>query len=288
MSIGPEPSRVSPDSAREDVVAVPSVRSGAPGSFPASPATVAAAVADVSAAGGYFGLDLGPVPGEPGWRPLTGLLADPATVRARVTDMAGRLGTAETRVAASILFQGLAARFWSPSLGAAVAHDLLIDLAPRHVYWRAAAGGPLPLRATHLEGWEVRDPARITGPLYRTVVTGLLEPLAETVRRVVPTAPGLLWGNAASALVGTLLELGRHRPGLAAKAVALGRELLGTGLLRGTGELAEPVPGHPLFARRSCCLYYRLPGGGMCGDCVLVDPEIRRERWARAARESGR
>ncbi|WP_440106298.1 (2Fe-2S)-binding protein [Streptosporangium sp. H16] len=267
---------------------MPSVRPGAPGSFPASPAVVAAAVADVAAAGGYFGLDLGPVPREPGWRPLTDLLADPATVEARIADTAGRLGTAETRVAASILFQGLAARFWSPPLGAAVAHDLLVDLAPRHVHWRAVAEGPLPLRAAHLEGWEVRDPARIAGPLYRSVVTGLLEPLAETVRRVVPIAPGLLWGNAASALAGTLLELGRRRPGLAAKAVALGRELLDTGLLRGTGELAEPAPGHPAFARRSCCLFYRLPGGGMCGDCVLVDPGIRRERWARAARESGR
>ncbi|MFD2121439.1 (2Fe-2S)-binding protein [Streptomyces cirratus] len=23
------------------------------------------------------------------------------------------------------------------------------------------------------------------------------------------------------------------------------------------------------FTRRSCCLYYRVPGGGLCGDCVL-------------------
>ncbi|MFF3442705.1 (2Fe-2S)-binding protein [Streptosporangium sp. NPDC002721] len=269
------------------MIVVPPVRPGAPGSS-VSPAAVAVAVADVSAIGGYFGLDLGPVPREPGWQPLTGLLTDPGTLEARIADMAGRLGTEETRVAASILFQGLAARLWSPSLGAAVAHDLLVDLDPRHVYWMATAGGPLPLRAARPEGWEVRDPARIAGPLYRTVVTGLLEPLAGTVRRIVPTAPGLLWGNAASALVGTLLELGRHRPGLAVKAVALGRELLDTGLLRGTGELAEPAPGRPSFARRSCCLFYRLPGGGMCGDCVLVDPGIRRERGARAARESGR
>ena len=25
----------------------------------------------------------------------------------------------------------------------------------------------------------------------------------------------------------------------------------------------------PAFTRRTCCLYYRLPGGGLCGDCVL-------------------
>ncbi|MEU7551440.1 (2Fe-2S)-binding protein [Streptomyces sp. NPDC044571] len=23
------------------------------------------------------------------------------------------------------------------------------------------------------------------------------------------------------------------------------------------------------FVRRSCCLYYKVPGGGFCGDCVL-------------------
>jgi ferric iron reductase protein FhuF len=31
-------------------------------------------------------------------------------------------------------------------------------------------------------------------------------------------------------------------------------------------------PGHPSgigFARTTCCLYYRVPGGGKCADCVL-------------------
>ncbi|TDC76951.1 ferric iron reductase, partial [Actinomadura sp. 7K507] len=23
------------------------------------------------------------------------------------------------------------------------------------------------------------------------------------------------------------------------------------------------------FVRHNCCLYYRVPGGGMCGDCGL-------------------
>ncbi|MGH3410268.1 MAG: (2Fe-2S)-binding protein [Streptosporangiaceae bacterium] len=26
------------------------------------------------------------------------------------------------------------------------------------------------------------------------------------------------------------------------------------------------------FRRHSCCLYYRLPGGGLCGDCALAAP----------------
>ncbi len=33
------------------------------------------------------------------------------------------------------------------------------------------------------------------------------------------------------------------------------------------------------FRRRSCCLYYRVPGGGICGDCVLRRP-VRRTRTA--------
>jgi|GEM_PF-1837329 hypothetical protein len=42
--------------------------------------------------------------------------------------------------------------------------------------------------------------------------------------------------------------------------------LLGTGRLRGTGQLTGTGLA---FRRRSCCLYYRLPGGGLCGDCCL-------------------
>ncbi|WP_245646682.1 (2Fe-2S)-binding protein [Microtetraspora niveoalba] len=252
--------------------------------LPAAPLAVSGAVADVSTVGDYFVLDIGRV--EAGWRPFADLLTDPGLLEGRIADVAERLNTAETRVAASILFQGLAARLWSPPLGAAVAHDLLIDLDPDRVHWRAVTGGPLPLRAARLDGWRIRDPARGAEHLCRTVVTGLLEPLAAAFRRVVKIAPGLLWGNAASALAGTVHALARVRPGLGGAAVALGRELLEMGPLRGTGELAEPAPGHPFFVRRGCCLYYRLPGGGKCGDCALITAEARREQWTRAVRES--
>ncbi|MCG5218916.1 (2Fe-2S)-binding protein [Streptosporangium soli] len=255
-----------------------------PGLLPAGLPAVSAAAADISAIGGYF--DLGTGPAEAGWRPLTDLFTTPDALEARIADVAERLGTTETRVAASILFQGLAARLWSPVLGAAVVHDLLIDLTPAEVYWKTAPSGPLPLRAAQLTGWHVRDPARITEGLYRTVVSELLEPMAGTVQTIVKIAPGLLWGNAASALAGAVRALARTRPELAPRAVELGRELLRVGLLHGTGELAEPDPGQPFFTRRSCCLYYRLPTGGKCGDCALITPEARHEQWARAVRES--
>jgi hypothetical protein len=34
------------------------------------------------------------------------------------------------------------------------------------------------------------------------------------------------------------------------------------GNVASTGKLDD-------FRRRSCCLYYRIPGGGRCGDCAL-------------------
>ncbi|RAY14091.1 iron reductase [Actinomadura craniellae] len=241
---------------------------------PAGPDQVVAALADVTAISAYF--EIGHGPAGPGWRPFTDLFA--GALGDRVAVVAERLGTAETRVAASILFQGLAARLWSPALGPAVAHGLLPDLDPARLYWRPVDSGPLPLRTPHPAGWITDDPDRAAAFLYENVVEGLLEPLVRAVRQIVGLAPGLLWGNAASALAGTVGSIGRERPALAGPAVSLGRALLGQGVLAGTGtgDLVEPSPGGPFFLRRSCCLYYRLPGGGKCGDCALVAPGTRR------------
>ncbi|MFF5206176.1 (2Fe-2S)-binding protein [Streptosporangium sp. NPDC000396] len=254
-----------------------------PGPRPVGSRLVEDALADVSEINAYFELETGPA--GPGWRPLTGLLTDAGALPDMISEVAGRLGTTETRVAASILFQGLAARLWSPVVGVAVAHGLLVGLSSAHVFWRPVSTGPLPLRAAGLTGWEITDPGRVAGPLYRSVVTELLEPLARVVQEVVKIAPGLLWDNAASALAGAVGTIARQRPELAGRAITLGRELLSRGVLKG-GELAEPAPGRPFFVRRGCCLYYRLPGGGKCGDCALIDPRIRHEQWAQAVRDA--
>ena len=42
--------------------------------------------------------------------------------------------------------------------------------------------------------------------------------------------------------------------------------LLGTGMLAGSGAITGP---HLGFRRRSCCLFYRIPGRSVCGDCVF-------------------
>ena len=77
-------------------------------------------------------------------------------------------------------------------------------------------------------------------------------------------------------------------------ARSLAERLLTTPPLDATAALRAPEPPDAgwTFRRRSCCLYYRVPGGGVCGDCVLRDraPPLTPARVAHrraAGRSSG-
>ncbi|MDH2430356.1 (2Fe-2S)-binding protein [Sphaerisporangium sp. TRM90804] len=247
------------------------------------------ALAHVSAIGPYFAISTdASEQDDPSWRPLGDLHADTAALRAKITDYGRRLGTSETRVAASILFQGLAARLWSPMVGAAVAHGLVAVAPATHVHWLPAATGPLPLwTAGTAAGWaRVDGDAEQAGAVYRAVATELLGPLVAAFHEVSKAAPAMLWGNAASALAATLRTLPPARPDLAPRAARLITELLALGVLADTGHPAEPAPGVHFFVRRSCCLYYRVPGGGLCDDCALLPPHERSAQWERAVQFS--
>ncbi|MEV6983531.1 (2Fe-2S)-binding protein [Sphaerisporangium sp. NPDC051017] len=312
------------------------------GMVTAEPALVTKALAEVSAIGPYFEIssDAGRED-EPLWRPLRELSRDTEALRARITDYRRRLGVREDRVAASILFQGLAARMWSPVVGTVSAYGLLPATVSEHLLWRPVPTGPLPLWAPpSTMRWLVLPslatgaapetspaPAPGTGPapaseaspafgpgigltlapgtgaapagaagiiggpgtgngqvaelVYRTVVTEMLEPLAEAFRSVSKIASGLLWGNAGSALAGILRTLPQARPDLAPRAARLVGDVLRLGVLAGTGRLAEPAPGTHLFVRSSCCLYYRVQPGGYCDDCALIPTADRAAQWAR-------
>ncbi|WP_057136207.1 (2Fe-2S)-binding protein [Mycobacterium tuberculosis] len=56
------------------------------------------------------------------------------------------------------------------------------------------------------------------------------------------------------------------RPDLRARLVRITDDLLNTANLAGSGVLTGP---DLTFRRRSCCLFYRVPAGGKCGDCPL-------------------
>ncbi|MFF8451558.1 (2Fe-2S)-binding protein [Streptomyces leeuwenhoekii] len=205
----------------------------------------------------------------PGTRP------DPLAFRVRKVGAA--LRAPEARVAASVAHQGLAARLWSAALGCAALYGRVPDLDPRLLHWDPDAAAPDDLWLT-----EVRPLPGDADAVADAVLRAHLEPLGAALRARYRVAPGLLRGNAASALAGAARELDRRarahgRPDAAARARGLAAELLGHPLLAGTGTLTGTA-----FRRRSCCLYYRVPGGGVCGDCCFPAPPAAPARSARA------
>ncbi|MBT3166738.1 (2Fe-2S)-binding protein [Streptomyces sp. Vc74B-19] len=201
------------------------------------------------------------VQGAPLTDSLTDPLNDPLAVRVRRVGAA--LRAPEPRVAASVAHQGLAARLWSVALGCAALYGAVPDLDPEAMRWDPEGSAPDDLWLT-----EVRPLPGDAETLAEVVLHGHLEPLAAALRTRHRLAPGLLRGNAASALAASARELSRHaRPDVASRAARLSRELLAHPLLTGSGTLTGTA-----FRRRSCCLYYRVPGGGVCGDCCFVRP----------------
>ncbi|WP_229911213.1 (2Fe-2S)-binding protein [Streptomyces aurantiogriseus] len=226
--------------------------------------------------GGFFVLrTASPTAGEPP-RPMPTLAEvyadtasdvhrDPLTFRVR--KVAHALRAPETRTAASVAQQGLAARLWSVALGCAALYGRLPDLDPRLLRWDPDGSAPDDLWLT-----EVHARPGDAAALSESVLYGHLEPLAAALRTRHPVAPGLLRGNAASALAGAARQLdrwarGHGRTEVAVRSRALTAELLSHPLLAATGTLTGTA-----FRRRSCCLYYRVPGGGVCGDCCFPRP----------------
>ncbi|MGW8575075.1 (2Fe-2S)-binding protein [Streptomyces niveus] len=228
----------------------------------------------------------GPAAGGPhggAYVPFAAIYAgDIAPLSARVDTVAAKLGAPERRVAASIAQLGLAARLWSLALGSAALHGEVLDLDPARLYWNPHRTSPDdlllpgPRAVPTTAGAAARPPVTaLAGAVREVVQFGHLVPLAAALRADGPIAPRLLWGNAGSALAGAVRELRvwsrrAGRPEVGERADALGAVLLTHPDLRATG-----VPGDGTFRRRSCCLYYRCPSGGLCGDCVFDRPPSR-------------
>ncbi|MET9895982.1 (2Fe-2S)-binding protein [Streptomyces sp. NPDC006465] len=226
----------------------------------------------LDALGGFFVLRTGVAPRGPlptlasAWEnPRFGTPAevygDPVTFRVR--KVAQSIRAPEPRVAASVAQQGLAARFWSIALGAAALCGSLPDLDPELLRWDPDAGVPDDLWLAEVRPRPVTD-------LDAVVRDGLLVPLSAALRSRHRVSPALLWGNAGSALAGAVRGLDRWalahgRPDVGERARTLAGRLLEHPDLAGTLD-----PG--TLRRRSCCLYYRVPGGGVCGDCCFDRP----------------
>ncbi|OBH89672.1 (2Fe-2S)-binding protein [Mycobacterium sp. E2733] len=214
---------------------------------------ISAELAEISCYNGFFALSVG---GDAaGWHPVGRSYADGCADLVDAT--ARRYHATDLRIAASLVHLGHATRLWSPVLACALAHGVVPDL---HDLQRADDGAQLRLPAP------VGIPADSPDVLYRVVVQEHMEPLAAGLR--VGLAPALLAGNVASALVGASRALLSARPDLGPRIAGMTHALLGTGALAGSG-VTGPGLG---FRRLSCCLFYRLSGRSVCGDCVFDTP----------------
>jgi hypothetical protein len=197
-----------------------------------------------------------PFAAEAGWRPFAQLL-EPEVVAERVAvsrqGLVAMFGLDEAvvpeRVVASVLFLGYASRLLSLPLSESLAGSVPAA-GPGDLWWRPVPGGPLPMAVSPVG-------ARPAADLFDVAVLGLVAPLLEVFRARFRLSPQVLWGNVASALGGAAGQL----PPDAWPAVA--------DMMRRPPLAGMAVVGRRSLRRRNCCLYYRIPGGGTCGDCVL-------------------
>jgi hypothetical protein len=171
------------------------------------------------------------------------------------------MGRPERRVAASLVVLGYSARLLGPTVRLAHA-GVLVDARPGAVRYSFAAGVGFRLSLPSPTGWSGPLPA-VAARWCRDVVDEHLGLLIESVRADTPVAAALLWGNVASGLVGAARACGARA---FLDAVREHGPLRGAGSFPAGGAGADGIGG---FLRRTCCLYYRLPGGGYCGDCPL-------------------
>jgi iron complex transport system ATP-binding protein len=213
---------------------------------------IVTALAELRCVSPYFALGTGPPHG--GWRPVKQLYDDTAVLGEIVGRVQARMDVTERRVAASTFFLGFAARLWSIALGSVAGYRMLVDLPPEQLLFRESDGQI----ALHLE----HPATRPRKDLADMVLDRHLDPLAVALRRLGPISERMLAGNTASALLGAARVFDHDR------ATTTGWELA-RGLCADPRLSAAVCFSDNDYRRTSCCLYYRTPHGGLCGDCAL-------------------
>lgn len=115
-------------------------------------------------------------------------------------------------------------------------------------------------------------------------VVAHLKPVIALVKRRCGLSARAQWRLAADSLAGAFLEIGRRRgeedtaTEQALAIVKRARSPLTSPELHFEKIVAEALHSRTYRMRGGCCLYYRTDGGDYCDTCVLLDPEVRRER----------
>ena len=179
---------------------------------------------------------------------------------------------------------GFVSRLVSPALATACTAGVVPLLDPHRVLWRPVAGGPVPIALAAVDGTAAGTADEAAVALERAVLLPCVEPLLTAYAEQFRLSLRVLHGNVASALAGAAGLLTRAQAVLGLDPVDVVSALLARPLLAGSGNYERPFGERTerFFIRNNCCLFYRIPGGGTCGDCVLVPDAARLDMWRAA------
>jgi ferric iron reductase protein FhuF len=213
--------------------------------------------------------------------PLTALVDSPSAYEARVAAtsraLAARIGApAEDlprRAVASLLFLGVAARLVAPPFAAIVLAGVAPEITVETAIGGELADGRYVLALTRfatLNDEPDNSVDSLGDRLGHQLLGGQISRLVDTFAAREALHPRLLWSNVASVVASSGRLVANHDPTRTDAARRLTQVLLAHPHLGECGEYR--ATGDPLemsYRRRSCCLYYQLPGAGLCGDCPL-------------------
>lgn len=169
----------------------------------------------------------------------------------------------EARVAASSFQLGVAARLLSPIIAAALCRQVIPVLGPQNLFFHADGHAPV-FSVADVDMRAAPDTASAACGIS-DLVPALFAPLNLVLRRVAGLSPQVSTGNLASAANGAVTVLAMTHPHVEPAGRALVGALLAQAPLADAGRID-----HHIFTRRSCCLFYKVPGAGLCGDCVIT------------------
>ena len=251
---------------------------------PADVERVRAALVSAGEIGPYFAVEFSAAHGE--WHTVADLWTEPGCLPERVDTarefLRSRVGQeVDLRACASISSLGFMSRLVSPALATACLAGVIPRLDPRHVHWRPVVGGPVPIALTAVDGVAAGTAAEAAVALEHAVLVPCVEPVLAAYSSGFRLSLRVLRGNIASALAGAVGMLTRAQAVLGLDPVEVVDALLARPSLTGSGHYERPFADHPerFFVRNNCCLFYRIPGGGTCGDCVLVSDAARLDMW---------
>jgi iron complex transport system ATP-binding protein len=216
-------------------------------------------LAGLAALGPYFALQTTGAAASGDWQPVTALVTDAGRLAELIDRVAVRLGGARW-IAASVFYQGWAARLTSIYAGSIVLGSPVPDLGLNRLQVRVPVSGPAELLATPLIAVSVEAG-------WRRLTDDHLTMLAAAIRGQVRIGAQLLRGNLAAALAGSLGALAGQAP----LADLLRHEWAQPAGLARYGRWFDTAQG-PRYVRTTCCGFDRVPGGGRCGDCSLARP----------------